>query len=246
VLVCGGGIAGIQASLDLSAAGFRVYLVEESPTIGGSMARLDKTFPTGDCATCIISPKLVECMRDYNVDVLTMADVTALEGEAGHFVRVRKRPKRESREMHRPRRLLDPVRWQHAQTPGSAERAAQPVRCRQANEILARHEGSLGRMMPVLQESARAAACPQRLGAFGCAMGLRLPDPRLPVSTIALIWALGRHVVEVCSELPATRADPRSCCATKEIGVASARLTSRGDSLCEPSAVSAFVPCRRR
>ena len=59
VLVCGGGVAGIQASLDLSAAGFRVYLVEESASIGGGMARLDKTFPTGDCATCIISPKLV-------------------------------------------------------------------------------------------------------------------------------------------------------------------------------------------
>ncbi|MHC4402981.1 MAG: FAD-dependent oxidoreductase, partial [Planctomycetota bacterium] len=61
VLVCGGGVAGIQASLDLSAAGFRVYLVEESPAVGGMMTRLDKTFPTGDCATCIISPKLVEC-----------------------------------------------------------------------------------------------------------------------------------------------------------------------------------------
>ena len=94
VLVCGGGIAGIQASLDLSAAGYRVYLVEESPTIGGSMARLDKTFPTGDCATCIISPKLVECTRDYNIDVLTMSDVTRLEGEAGHFkVEVRRRPR---------------------------------------------------------------------------------------------------------------------------------------------------------
>ena len=67
VLVCGGGIAGIQASLDLSAAGFHVYLVEESPTIGGGMGRLDKTFPTGDCATCIISPKLVECMRYHNI-----------------------------------------------------------------------------------------------------------------------------------------------------------------------------------
>jgi heterodisulfide reductase subunit A2 len=54
VLVCGAGIAGIQAALDLSASGFLVYLVEESPTIGGTMARLDKTFPTGDCATCII------------------------------------------------------------------------------------------------------------------------------------------------------------------------------------------------
>jgi heterodisulfide reductase subunit A-like polyferredoxin len=94
VLVWGGGIAGIQASLDLSAAGYRVYLVEESPTIGGGMARLDKTFPTGDCATCIISPKLVECIRDYNIDVITMADVIALEGEPGRFTaEVRKRPR---------------------------------------------------------------------------------------------------------------------------------------------------------
>src|SRR5512140_2151180 len=94
VLVCGGGIAGIQASLDLSAAGFRVYLIEESPTIGGGMARLDKTFPTGDCATCIISPKLVECMRDLNIEVLTLSDVVALDGEAGRFkAKVRRRPR---------------------------------------------------------------------------------------------------------------------------------------------------------
>lgn len=94
VLVCGGGVAGIQASLDLSAAGFHVSLVEKSPTIGGGMARLDKTFPTGDCATCIISPKLVECMRDLNIDVLTMADVVRLDGEAGHFkVELRQRPR---------------------------------------------------------------------------------------------------------------------------------------------------------
>src|SRR5271169_6370714 len=85
VMVCGAGIAGIQASLDLSAAGFLVYLVEESPTIGGNMARLDKTFPTGDCATCIISPKVVACMRDLNIEVMTMAQVTALTGTAGHF-----------------------------------------------------------------------------------------------------------------------------------------------------------------
>ena len=94
VLVCGGGVAGIQAALDLSAAGFAVYLVEESPTIGGSMARLDKTFPTGDCATCIISPKLVQCMRDYNIEVHTMSDVVSLEGEAGAFhVGVQRRPR---------------------------------------------------------------------------------------------------------------------------------------------------------
>jgi NADH:ubiquinone oxidoreductase subunit E len=94
VLVAGGGIAGIQASLDLSAAGFRVYLVEQSPSIGGGMARLDKTFPTGDCATCIISPKLVECMRDYNIDVMTMSDIVDVKGEAGDFsVTVEQRPR---------------------------------------------------------------------------------------------------------------------------------------------------------
>jgi heterodisulfide reductase subunit A-like polyferredoxin len=94
VLVCGGGVAGIQASLDLSAAGYRVCLVEENPTIGGTMARLDKTFPTGDCATCIISPKLVECMRDQNIDVMTMTDVVKLEGEAGNFkATLRRRPR---------------------------------------------------------------------------------------------------------------------------------------------------------
>jgi NADH:ubiquinone oxidoreductase subunit E/NAD-dependent dihydropyrimidine dehydrogenase PreA subunit len=94
VLVCGAGVAGIQASLDLSAAGFHVYLVEQDASIGGGMARLDKTFPTGDCATCIISPKLVECMRDLNIDVMTMADVVTLDGQAGDFkARVRQRPR---------------------------------------------------------------------------------------------------------------------------------------------------------
>ena len=75
----------IVSSLDLSAAGFHVYLVEQDASIGGGMARLDKTFPTGDCATCIISPKLVECMRDLNIDVMTMSDVVELDGEAGDF-----------------------------------------------------------------------------------------------------------------------------------------------------------------
>ena len=94
VLVCGAGIAGIQASLDLAAAGYRVHLVEQSPAVGGGMARLDKTFPTGDCATCIISPKLVECMRNLNIDVYTMADVVDLDGEAGNFTAtVRQRPR---------------------------------------------------------------------------------------------------------------------------------------------------------
>jgi len=85
VLVIGGGVAGIQSALDLGDSGFKVYLVEKSPTIGGNMARLDKTFPTNDCSTCILSPKLVEAGRHPNIELITNADVTAIDGEAGRF-----------------------------------------------------------------------------------------------------------------------------------------------------------------
>ncbi|MBI2848947.1 MAG: CoB--CoM heterodisulfide reductase iron-sulfur subunit A family protein [Chloroflexi bacterium] len=84
-LVVGGGIAGIQASLDLAESGIKVYLVEKSPAIGGKMAQLDKTFPTNDCSTCILSPKLVECGRHPNIEIITNAQLTALTGEAGDF-----------------------------------------------------------------------------------------------------------------------------------------------------------------
>lgn len=85
VLVQGGGIAGVQASLDLANSGFKVYLVEREAAIGGMMSHLDKTFPTGDCATCIISPKLVECARNLNVEILTMSELVGLQGEPGNF-----------------------------------------------------------------------------------------------------------------------------------------------------------------
>jgi heterodisulfide reductase subunit A-like polyferredoxin len=85
VLVQGGGIAGVQASLDLANSGFKVYLVENSAAIGGMMAHLDKTFPTGDCATCIVSPKLVECARNLNIEILTLSTLEKLEGTPGNF-----------------------------------------------------------------------------------------------------------------------------------------------------------------
>jgi heterodisulfide reductase subunit A len=92
VLVVGGGIAGIQASLDLAESGYKVYLVEKSPAIGGTMPQLDKTFPTNDCSMCILSPKLVECGRHLNIEVITYADVLDVKGEPGNFtVSVKKR-----------------------------------------------------------------------------------------------------------------------------------------------------------
>ena len=85
VLVIGGGIAGIQASLDLADSGARVVLVERAPTIGGKMAALDKNFPTLDCSICIEAPKMSEVGQHPNIEVLTLAEVESVTGEAGHF-----------------------------------------------------------------------------------------------------------------------------------------------------------------
>ena len=92
VLVLGGGVGAIQASLDLAESGFLVYIVESSPAIGGVMAQLDKTFPTNDCSMCILSPKLVEAGRHRNINLMTYSELESVEGEVGNFkVKVRKR-----------------------------------------------------------------------------------------------------------------------------------------------------------
>src|SRR5512136_2213875 len=85
VMVVGGGIAGIQASIDLAESGYYVHLVESSPAIGGVMAQLDKTFPTNDCSMCILSPKLVECGRHLNIELLTLSEVVNVSGTEGNF-----------------------------------------------------------------------------------------------------------------------------------------------------------------
>ncbi|MGC8842325.1 MAG: 4Fe-4S binding protein [bacterium] len=91
-LVIGGGIAGIQAALDIAEAGFKVYLVEKSPSIGGRMAQFDKTFPTLDCAMCILSPKMVDCYRHPNITLLTYSEVEEVKGFVGNFeVTIRKK-----------------------------------------------------------------------------------------------------------------------------------------------------------
>jgi len=91
-LIIGAGIAGIQAALDIADAGFRVYLVERDPSIGGHMSQLDKTFPTLDCSACIMTPKMVDVARHPNIEMLTYSEVEWVEGEAGHFrARIRKK-----------------------------------------------------------------------------------------------------------------------------------------------------------
>ena len=85
VMVVGAGISGIQAALDLANSGFKVYLVDKEPAIGGKMAKLDKTFPTNDCSMCILSPKFIECARNPNISIITNTEVESVDGEAGNF-----------------------------------------------------------------------------------------------------------------------------------------------------------------
>ena len=84
-LVLGGGVAGIQCSLDLAEGGYKVYLVERAPALGGHMAQLDKTFPTNDCSMCTLAPKLVEAGRHLDIDMITNSELIGLQGEPGHF-----------------------------------------------------------------------------------------------------------------------------------------------------------------
>jgi heterodisulfide reductase subunit A len=93
-LVIGGGIAGINAALDLANMGFKVYLVEKDESIGGHMAQLDKTFPTLDCSICIEGPKMVEVSRNPNIEIISFADILHVDGFIGNFkVRIRKNPR---------------------------------------------------------------------------------------------------------------------------------------------------------
>jgi len=85
VLVIGGGIGGIQASMDLADSGYKVYIVESTTSIGGVMSQLDKTFPTNDCAICILAPKLVAAGRHENINILINSNIEKIEGQPGNF-----------------------------------------------------------------------------------------------------------------------------------------------------------------
>jgi heterodisulfide reductase subunit A len=93
-LVIGAGIAGIQASLDLANNGFKVYLVEKEPSIGGRMSQLDKTFPTLDCSSCILTPKMMEVANHQNIELFTYSELAGIEGSIGNYkVKIKKKPR---------------------------------------------------------------------------------------------------------------------------------------------------------
>jgi len=205
VMVIGGGIAGIQSSLDLAESGFKVYLLEETPAIGGTMAQLDKTFPTNDCAMCVISPKLVACGRHLNIDLITNSEIIGLTGQAGNFtVKVKQRP-----------RYIDPAKCTGcgACTQNCpVTRVVYPVEKSEleierkdreiVDPILAKHKERRGSLMPVLQEiNKRYNYLPKDVLSYVAAeLGLGISD----IYGIAKFYNAfsleprGRHKVSVC------------------------------------------------
>ena len=206
VAVVGAGIGGIQASLDLANSGFKVYLVEEEPTIGGRMAQLDKTFPTNDCSMCIISPKLVECGGHPNIENITCADLIDLKGKPGHFTVSIKRRARSVDEslctgcgectnqcLVRNRAYLDVQMLE----PTLGEDEKMPV-----DEILERHKENRSPLIPVLQDiNGRFNYLPPPILSY---VSFKLNISLAHILRVATFYAFfsleprGKHIVSVC------------------------------------------------
>jgi NADH:ubiquinone oxidoreductase subunit E len=155
VLVVGGGIGGVQASLDLAESGYKVYLLEKAPAIGGKMAQLDKTFPTNDCSMCIMAPKLVECGRHPNIEIVTRAEVRKLEGEAGDFTAtVCKEPRFVDEEKCTGCGTCEencPVQYKIYE-PEKIKVRLEPEKASVMERIMARYEGMRGGIVQILHD----------------------------------------------------------------------------------------------
>ena len=207
VLVLGAGIGGMQASLDLANSGFKVYLVERAPAIGGVMAQLDKTFPTNDCAMCTLAPRMVECGNHRNVEKLTYSEVESIQGKPGAFqVRVRKKA-RSIRDdkctgcgecmagcLVRNDAYLEPLELEPL--PLADDELAE------VDRILSEHEGQAGAVVPVLQDiNAKYNWLPPgAVRRVSEAMGMPLSRV-LRIATFYNMFSLeprGKHLIRVC------------------------------------------------
>jgi len=207
VMVVGGGIGGIQASLDLADAGYKVYLVEEKPSIGGVMAQLDKTFPTNDCSMCILSPKLVDCGRHINIEKLTYSEIVGIQGEPGRFhIQVRKKARSVDASkctgceecakncLVRYKPYLEPVEV--------VEPELHPKDQSIVDDIIERHRGKTSPLTGVLQDiNEEFSFLPAPMLRY-VSRTLDIPLAHiLTVSTFYPIFSLknrGRHVITVC------------------------------------------------
>ncbi|MFQ6091549.1 MAG: NAD(P)H-dependent oxidoreductase subunit E [bacterium] len=207
VLVIGGGIGGMQSALDLAESGFKVYLLDSSSAIGGTMAALDKTFPTNDCAMCIMAPKLVECGRHLNIEIITWSDVESIRGEPGNFsVKLVNRPRYVDIDKctgcgqcvaQCPVRNRPHFEQEHFPEPMLEEKDREKV-----TQILEAYKEQEGALVPILQEINDAYYyLPEDLLKF---VAIRLDIPLSHVYNIATFYNAfsltprGKYTIQVC------------------------------------------------
>ena len=208
VLVVGGGVGGMQASLDLAEAGYKVYLVEKGPSIGGVMAQLDKTFPTNDCAMCTLAPRMVDCGRHLNIEKLIYSEIESIKGTAGNFsVSIRKKARSVDPDkctgcgectekcLVRNRAYLEPAEKTEVSLP--------PEELDKLANILERHKGGKGIIVPVLQEAQEVYNyLPERAVRY---LSERLDIPLGLMYRLATFYNAfsltpkGKHIIRVCT-----------------------------------------------
>jgi NADH:ubiquinone oxidoreductase subunit E len=208
VMVLGAGVAGIQASLDLADMGYKVYLVEDKPSIGGAMAQLDKTFPTNDCAMCLLSPKLVDTARYPNIEIITNAELQKVDGQAGNFtVTINKRPRYIDEEKCTGCGTCTnncPVRnIAHFEEVDELESVQLSTEEDQSlRDILAKHEAERAAVISVLQDiNAHYSYLPENVLRH-TARALDIPLSRVyNIATFYNAFSLvprGKHIIQVC------------------------------------------------
>lgn len=204
-LVVGGGIGGMQAALDLAAAGIKAYLADRSPAVGGVMSQLDKTFPTNDCAMCTMAPRLVEIGRHRDVELLTLSDVERIDGEPGRFtVTLRRRPRYVNETACTgcgtcvascpTRTRVQPIAVPRVEL--------EPLYRDTVPAIIEKHRGRDGPLMPILQEvNAALNYFPESVLRY---IAQQTGYPLTHIYRIATFYSAfsvtprGRHVVSVC------------------------------------------------
>ncbi|MFH1560753.1 MAG: NAD(P)H-dependent oxidoreductase subunit E [Chloroflexota bacterium] len=206
-LVVGGGIAGMQAALDLAESDIQVYLLEKSPWIGGRMAQLDKTFPTNDCAMCIMAPRLVECSRHHNIEIISNADLVKLTGQAGDFTAtIRRRARHVDEEKCtgcEECTLNCPVQYIPYSSPVEvAEPEITPEDREKVDQFLDQYKYKRAPLIPVLQgiNAWYNYLPPETLYYVSRRLGIPLAHI-LRVATFYALFSLkprGKHVISVC------------------------------------------------
>jgi NADH:ubiquinone oxidoreductase subunit E/NAD-dependent dihydropyrimidine dehydrogenase PreA subunit len=240
VAVIGGGIGGMETAISLAESGYRVYLVEKNPSIGGTMSQLDKTFPTNDCAMCTLAPKLVGTARQRNIQLLTNAELVEVEGEPGNFrIKVFRKP-----------RYVDvdkctgcgtcmescPVRnTPQIPAPPKVSSTMDPEKRARYDKIMDRYPDKLGTLLPILQDiNSEYHYLPEDALRYVSEI-LDIPLSKVfHVATFFTAFSLkprGRHTIKVCLGTAChVRGSPKVLEAiSRKLGIAPGETTADGE-----------------